>query len=38
MIKAIIFDLWQTVIYSDWDFGSKVIKALELSIQKEEEL
>lgn len=38
MIKAVIFDLWQTLIYSDWDFGRKVMEALELSIQKEDEL
>lgn len=38
MIKAVIFDLWQTVVYSDWGFGSKVIKTLDLSVKKEEEL
>ena len=38
MIKAIIFDMWTTVIYSDWNFGNKVINALDLTIEKEEEL
>ncbi len=38
MIKAVIFDMWQTVIYSDWGFGNKVINALGLTLEKEEEL
>lgn len=38
MIKAVIFDLWQTTLCSGGDFGNKLIKALDLPIKREEEL
>ena len=38
MIKAIIFDLWRTTLYSKGSFGKDVIKLLGITLEKEEGL